>query len=81
MIKKYIDFMKEASGTELIGPVGPAYGETGLQNKTISQDDTTVIYSDLDGKFYTIDEYNDIYGEYLKKGGSPLQGFTKDKTK
>jgi hypothetical protein len=32
----------------------------------------------LDDKFYTIDEYNDIYGEYLKKGGTPLSGFNKE---
>ena len=37
-IKKFNDFVSESiSGAELVGPVGPAYGETGLQNKTISQ--------------------------------------------
>jgi hypothetical protein len=34
-------------GTELVGPMGPAYGETGLQNKTINNSDTNVIYSEL----------------------------------
>jgi hypothetical protein len=26
---------------------------------------------------YTIDEYNQMYQDYLKKGGSPLDGFSK----
>ncbi len=70
--------MESISGTELVGPVGPSYGETGLQNKTINQSNTKVIYSDLDDKFYLEDDYNDIYEDYLKNGGSPLQGFTKE---
>ena len=52
MIRNYKEFINEVSGTELVGPVGPAYGETRLQNKTISSHDTNVIYSDLDGNFY-----------------------------
>ena len=72
-LKKYKIFIKESiSGTELVGPVGPGYGETGLQNKTVNASDTTVILSQIDGHLYTEDEYNDIYGEYLKKGGKPL---------
>ena len=79
MIKRFKDFIsEEISGTELIGPVGPAYGDTGLPNKTISSHDTNVIYSDLDGNFYTIDEYNNLYGDYLKNGGPPLHGFSKE---
>jgi hypothetical protein len=79
MIKKFNQFIKEeVSGTELVGPVGPAYGETRLQNKTINQHDTSVVYSDLDGNFYTIDEYNELYNEYLKMGGQPLDGFSKE---
>lgn len=79
MIKKYIEFIKEVSGTELVGPVGPAYGETRLQNKTINFHDTNVILSEIDGGFYTIDEYNNIYGDYLKKGGDPLpDGFNRE---
>jgi len=73
-IKKFIQYIKEISGTELIGPMGPAYGETGLQNKTINQSDTNVIYCDLDDKIYTADEYNDIYNDYLKMGGKALPG-------
>lgn len=78
MIKKFHQFIKEEiSGTELVGPIGPAYGETRLQNKTIDADDTSVIYSDLDGGIYTYDEYNELYNNYLKMGGKPLHGFNK----
>jgi hypothetical protein len=47
--------IKEVSGTELVGPIGPAYGETRLQNKTITFHDTDVILSEIDNKFYTSD--------------------------
>ena len=52
MIKKFKQFNEEISGTELVGPIGPAYGETGLQNKTINSHDTNVIYSEMDSKIY-----------------------------
>ena len=79
-IKKYIDFIKEEaiSGTELVGPIGPAYCETRLQNKTINSFDTDVIYSEIGGRIYTMDEYNQMYQDYLKAGGSPLDGFNKE---
>lgn len=78
-IKSFKSFInEEISGTELVGPVGPAYGETRLQNKTISSRHTDVIYSDLDGVIYTIDMYQDLYQDYLKNGGKPLDGFSKE---
>lgn len=78
MIKSFKQFNEEISGTELIGPIGPAYGETGLQNKTVTFHDTNVILSELDNRFYTIDEYNNIYSDYLKVGGKPLDGFNRE---
>lgn len=78
MIKKFKDFkINEISGTELVGPIGPGFGETGIQNKTLDGSDTAVIYCELDGNFYTHDNYNDLYGDYLKMGGKPLMGFSK----
>jgi hypothetical protein len=72
-IKGFISFInEEISGTELVGPMGPAYGETGLQNKTINNSDTNVIYSELGNRIYTEDEYVQLY-DYLKSGGSPYQ--------
>lgn len=78
MIKSFKQFNEEVSGTELVGPVGPAYGETRLQNKTVDFHATNVILSQLDNKFYTIDEYNELYNQYLKLGGKPLDGFNKE---
>ncbi len=73
-LKKYKDFIsEEVSGTELVGPVGPAYGETRLQNKTINTHDTNIIYSNVANGFYTIDEYNELYNEYLKLGGTEVE--------
>lgn len=81
-IKRFIDFIKEeVGGTELIGPMGPGYGETGLQNKTVTSHDTNEIFCEFDNKFYNIDDYNNIYAEYLKtpKGvENPLDGFSLD---
>jgi len=79
MIKTFSQFInEEVNGTEMVGPVGPAYGETRLQNKTVTSHDTNVIYCDIDSKFYTIDDYNNIYQDYLKRGGKPLDGFSLD---
>ena len=81
-IKRFSDFIKEeVSGTELIGPMGPAYGETGLQNKTVTSHDTNEIFCEFDNRFYNIDDYNNIYGEYLKTPEgieNPLDGFSLD---
>lgn len=80
---KYIKSFKEAiSGTEIPeltkgSYFGPAYGDTKSPN-TINQNDTKVIFSDIDSKFWTLDDYNNIYQEYLKMGGSPLNGFNID---
>lgn len=76
MIKKFNDFVSEGlSGTEMIGSYGAAYGDTKLKNKTLSHLDTDILLCQLDDKFYTRDEYNDVYQEYLKQSGKPLIGF------
>lgn len=90
-IKNFRQFSESVSGTELVGPVGPGYGETGLQNKTVTAHDTETILSDVDGRFYTIEDYAALYNDFLKntattqewrdhlaKGGAPV---TRDFTK
>jgi hypothetical protein len=72
MIKRFKEFNESISGTEFVGSFGPNYGDTQVKNKTISSNDTSVIYS---GEIYTHDDYNSIYQEYLKIGGEPLHGF------
>lgn len=71
-IKKFYQYVKEISGTELVMPVGPAYGDVSLKNKTINTKHTDVVYSTLDNKFYTINDYQELYNQYLKKGGKPF---------
>lgn len=82
MIKRFIDFIKEEiGGTELIGPMGTGYGETRLQNKTVTSHDTNEIFCEFDNRFYNIDDYNNIYADYLKTpegGKKPLDGFSLD---
>jgi len=78
MIKKYKKFIEAISGTELVGRhMGPNYPTNELPT-TLKQKDTNVIYSELFGRIVTYDEYQDLYFNYLKKGGKPLNGFTKD---
>lgn len=72
-IKKFKQYSESISGTELIGHMGPNYGEW-ISPNTISSSDTNLIHSDIDDKFYNEDDYNEIYNEYLKKGGKPIQG-------
>ena len=86
-IKKFNDFIsEEVSGTELVGhSMGVAYGETGLQNKTVNSHDTTEIFCDIDSNYYptfwNITDYNDYYIKYLgtpEGVGKPLDGFSHD---
>lgn len=79
-IKNFKSYCESISGTELInvgGSFGPGYGEEKLP-VTLTSADTRVVFSDMDGQFYTQDEYGQVYGDYLKKGGDPLDGFSKE---
>lgn len=64
--------MEAVSGT--LAPVnGPGLPRMELR-PTISQMDTNVLFDEGSEKFYTEDEYDEIYREYLQKGGTPLMG-------
>ena len=69
-----------ASGgtTAPVGPMGPNYGSTKLRNTTLSTSNTEVIYSEITSKIYTYDDYMEVYGDYLKRGGKPLHGFNQE---
>ena len=64
--------------TAPVGPMGPNYGSTKLRNNTISTDDTDVIYSEITSNIYTYNDYQQLYQDYLKKGGKPLFGFNQE---
>jgi hypothetical protein len=77
IIKKWNKFIEAISGWELVGKhMGPDYPEQVLHN-TLSQSDTEMIEG-VDGVIYTYDDYQNLYQDYLKTGGSPItDGFTK----
>lgn len=83
-IKKYQNFIsEEISGTELVGPVGPAYGETRTQNKTVNRSHTSLMsVSDRDNPrsqnaltsdLFFEDDYNKIHNDFIKSGGNQNQ--------
>jgi ribosomal protein S18 acetylase RimI-like enzyme len=77
MYMEYIPNKNESiSGTEMIGSMGPNYGEEKLPIPTTT--DTEVLYSPITDTMYTRDEYLDLYNDYLKNGGKPLFGFNKE---
>ena len=83
-IKNYQNFIsEEISGTELVGPIGPAYGETRTQNKTVNKSHTSLLgvedrnnpdsQNDLTSDLFFEDDYNKIFNDYLKSGGNQNQ--------
>jgi len=74
-IKNYKSFLEAISGMELPSTKDLVnYGQE--DNSPMKKLGTTdVIYSDKFGKMVLYDDYQDLYMDYLKKGGSPLQGF------
>lgn len=75
-IKNFKDYFESISGIEIIGKIGPNYGEDKLPI-TLTKKNTEIICSDVDNKFYTYDDYENVYRDYIEKGGSPLFGFNK----
>lgn len=77
MVKRFKEFLESISGTEMMGDMGPGYGSEQMP-VTLNKSNTEVVYSDVDSKFYSKDDYDEVYNEYLKKGGKPLFGFNID---
>lgn len=76
-IQKFKKYVESISGTEMIGSMGPNYGEN-IGPKTITSADTDVVYSEIMDKIFTRDEWDNLYQQYLAKGGAPLHGFNKE---
>lgn len=76
-IQKFKSFTESISGTEMIGSMGPNYGQA-IGPKTITSGDTETVYSELKDKIFSKDEYDELYHKYLAKGGKPLHGFNKE---
>src|SRR5574344_1597548 len=70
--------INELSGTEMVGQMGVAYGDTRNINN-IQHTNVDVIYSEKDDKYYTSDDYYNLYVTYLKNGGTPIAyGYSKE---
>lgn len=76
MIKKFKEF-ESISGTELVGHMGPNWGDE-KNSPPIKSGMTDLIYSPVLGRIISFGEYQELYGEYLKVGGNPLHGFNKE---
>ncbi|NBP56872.1 hypothetical protein EBU71_10160 [bacterium] len=77
-IKSYKNFIREAiSGTYDISPLGPGMPrqELKLPNGTLRD---RVIWIERLDKFFTHDDWDEIYNNYLKMGGKPLFGFNRE---
>lgn len=75
-IKSFQEFNEAISGTMDTMPFGPGFPRQDFPT-TIGREDTTLLHSELTDKVYTEDDYQELYQEYLKKGGKPLHGFNK----
>lgn len=89
IIKSFKKFNEEVSGTELVGPVGPAYGDTKLKNNTINKHHTNInsapgvinsnSKNNLLDDVFSDDDYEQLLNDYLKSGGQ-LSELTGDRT-
>ena len=73
-IKKFQEFNEAISGTFDVMPYGPGFPRPDFPT-TLAQSNTTVLFSNITQEFYTENDYQELYQDYLKKGGKPLQGF------
>jgi hypothetical protein len=73
MIKSWKLFNEEISGTEYTTELGLAPSST----SDITPLGIILIHSDITDVIYTIDQYEQLYNEYLKIGGQPLFDFNK----
>lgn len=67
MILNFKKYNEEVSGTELIGPVGPGYGDVRPKNNTINKSHTDVF--NVDGQLIMWDQYQEYINVFLKNGG------------
>ena len=78
MIKKWIEFKESISGTLDLEFREPNYGTTKIPN-TLMNKNLEIITSDISGKSYTLDDFNELYDIYLKNGGNPIKNISFNK--
>lgn len=78
MIKNWKEFKESISGTLDLEFREPNYGTTKIPN-TLMNKNLEIITSDISGKSYTLDDFNELYNIYLKNGGSPIKNISFNK--
>ena len=78
MIKKWKEFKESISGTMDLEFREPNYGSTNIPNTLMNQN-LEIITSDISGKSYTLDDFNELYNNYLKNGGSIIKNISFNK--
>ena len=82
-IKRFKEFLESISGVTDTMPIGPNYGggsEIGFMNQKLyipnmDPTKTNVLYSNLTDTFYSEEDYEQLYNDYLKNSGKILNGF------
>jgi hypothetical protein len=75
-IMRFRTYLESISGTEMIGSMGPNYG-TPVLRPGVDMGDVTLMHCSVDGKMYTKEEYDELYKQYIARGGKPLDGVNK----
>ena len=78
MIKNWKEFKESISGTLDLEFREPNYGTTKIPN-TLMNKNLEIITSDISGKSYTLDDFNELYNIYLKNGGNPIKNISFNK--
>ncbi len=79
MIKNWKEFNESISGTLDLEFREPNYGSTNIPNTLMNQN-LEIITSDISGKSYTLDDFNELYYNiYLKNGGEPIKNISFNK--
>lgn len=71
-IKRFKQFLESISGVTDTMPIGPAYGQQKLFIPNMSTSKTNILFSNLTNSFYTQEDYDQLYNDYLKNGGDKI---------
>ena len=76
ILKNWKQYLEAVNGNEFIMPHTPLMPDLDL-GTTLTKGDTEVL-SDKNGNFYTYDDFQEIYIQYLKEGGIGHSEFNKE---
>jgi hypothetical protein len=73
-IKRFKQFLEAISGVTDTMPIGPNYGNQKLYIPDMDPSKTNVLFSNITSTFYSGEDYDQLYNDYLKKNGKPIDG-------